>query len=110
MSLKIVSSGLSSGLRLGRLVHCRPSRRINDRVARSLIGCAGSRSRANRRGARIPSPHAPQELPDEPAPFAWEEGPVDAAVVDFVEQEQVEPAAGLLVALQDQAAGPGVPS
>jgi hypothetical protein len=59
---------------------------------------------------RIPAAHAPQELPDVPAPFARDEGPMDAAAVHRGEQEQVEPAARLLVALQDRAAGPGVTS
>src|SRR5512135_3670817 len=60
--------------------------------------------------SRIPPTHAPQELPDKLAPLAWEEGPVDAAVIHLGEQEQVEPAAGLLVPLQDQAPGPRVTS
>ncbi len=48
MSLKIVSHGLSSGLRLGRLVQFSRSRRISDCVTCALIGCAGSRSKAIR--------------------------------------------------------------
>src|SRR5262249_24536149 len=54
--------------------------------------------------------HAPQELPDEPAPFAREESPVDTAAIDLVEQEQVEPTARLMIPLQDQAPVSGVTS
>ena len=43
MSLKIVSSGLSSGLRLGRLVPCRCSRRISPDYSHPCIHqCFGS--------------------------------------------------------------------
>jgi hypothetical protein len=46
--LKIVSTGLSSGLALGMLVQCNRNWRIIRRVAFALIGCAGSRSKAIR--------------------------------------------------------------
>src|SRR5450759_5096200 len=55
----------------------------------------------------IPSPDPPQKLADIRRPLAGVEGPVDTAVVHVVEQEQIEPTAGLLVALQDQALGRG---
>jgi hypothetical protein len=59
---------------------------------------------------RIPPPHPPQESADIRGPLAGVEGPVDAAMIHVVEQEQVEPPAGLLVPLQDQPLGGGVTS
>ena len=56
----------------------------------------------------IPPSHAPQELTDILGPFAGEESPMNAAMIHLVEQEQVEPAAGLLIALQHQAFGSSV--
>ena len=56
---------------------------------------------------RILFPDTPQESAHILRPFAGEEGPVDAAVVHFVEQEQVEPSSSLLVPLEHQAFGSG---
>src|SRR5512135_1662756 len=53
----------------------------------------------------IPPAHPPQEPTDVPGPLAGEESPVDHAPVYLVEQEQVEPAPGLLVSRQHQPLG-----
>ncbi len=42
MSLKMTSTGLSSGLALGRLIQCSPSARITCRVTAARQGWAGS--------------------------------------------------------------------
>src|SRR5262249_7239764 len=57
-----------------QLPHQGSRRPVFDRVRRIAI-----QSQPQGR-SRIPATHSPQELPDELAPFAWEEGPVDAAV------------------------------
>jgi len=57
----------------------------------------------------IPPTHPPQEATDILRPLAGIEGPMDTALVDLVEQEQVEPPPGLLIP-QYQAFGPCVTS
>ncbi len=54
----------------------------------------------------IPPAYSPQEPADVHGPLAREEGPVDQAPVHLVEQEQIEPAAGLLIPRQDQPLSP----
>jgi hypothetical protein len=56
----------------------------------------------------LPTPDPAQVLADELRSFAGEEGPARAAVVSFLEAEQVKAATGLLLAIQDQAYLPGV--
>ena len=58
----------------------------------------------------IPPTHPPQEATDILRPLAGIEGPMDTALVDLVEQEQVEPPPGLLIPPQYQAFGPCVTS
>jgi len=75
---EIVSAGLSSGLRFGRLVQFSPSRRISDRVT-----CALDRMRRVAvQGdphplTRIPPAYPPQEPADVLGPLAGVEAPVD---------------------------------
>lgn len=57
---------------------------------------------------RIPAPDATQEPADVVSPFAGEERPANPAVVDQVQQEQVEPTTGLLLGLKDQLFRAGV--
>ena len=75
MSLKIVSHGLSSGLRLGRLVQFSRSRRISDCVTCSFdrvrrVAVQGDPYRL----PGIPPAYPPQEPADVHGPLAGEEG------------------------------------
>src|SRR5512135_3106354 len=85
-----------------QLPHHPPRRLRLDRMRR--IAVQGDPHRL----PRIPLTHPPQETTDILRPLARVEGPVNATMVDLVEQEQVEPPPGLLVPPQHQALGPGV--
>jgi len=87
-----------------QLPHHRPRCFRFDRMRRIAI------QRDPHRLSRIPSTHALQELLDKRRTLAREEGPVDAAVIDVVEQEQIEPSARLLIPLEYQALGRRVTS
>ena len=103
MSLLIVSTGLSSGLALGKLIQCSLSARMTCRVCRDLRGCGRSWSRAIQTPLLwIPPAHLCHEPADLLRVLGFGERPPHPAAVDLVEEEQIKETACLLPAFDHQ--------